>query len=94
MNNWALEIRDEYDVQNLLHAILKLHFEDIRPEEWAPSYAASSKRMDFLLAQPAREPRVVRMHVGTDDPWIAGCFRGWRMLSLGVARTPAVWRAG
>jgi hypothetical protein len=26
-------------------------FEDIRPEEWTPSYAARSSRVDFLLKQ-------------------------------------------
>jgi hypothetical protein len=44
-----LNIEDEYDVQDLLHALLKLDFEDIRPEEWSPSYAGKSSRMDFLL---------------------------------------------
>lgn len=45
----TLEITDEYDVQDLLHALLLLHFNDIRPEEWTPSYAGGSLRMDFLL---------------------------------------------
>lgn len=45
----SIEIIDEYDVQDLLHAILKLHFEDIRKEEYTPSYAGSSTRTDFLL---------------------------------------------
>ncbi len=45
----TIEIEDEYDVQDLLHAILKLHFEDVRPEEYQPSYAGSSTRVDFLL---------------------------------------------
>lgn len=48
-NRPTLEIEDEYDVQDLLHALLKIEFDDIRPEEWAPSYAGSSSRMDFLL---------------------------------------------
>jgi len=43
------EIKDEYDVQDLLHAILKLHFDDVRPEEHTPSYAGTSSRVDFLL---------------------------------------------
>lgn len=42
-------IKDEYDVQDLLHAFLKIHFEDVRPEEYVPSYAGSSSRVDFLL---------------------------------------------
>jgi hypothetical protein len=45
----TLEINDEYDVQDLLHAFLRLHFDDIRPEEWTPSYAGRSSRLDFLL---------------------------------------------
>jgi len=48
-NRRPLRIKDEYDVQDVLHALLKLHFDDVRPEEWAPSHGGSSKRMDFLL---------------------------------------------
>lgn len=47
----TLEITDEYDVQDLLHALLLLHFDDVRPEEWTPSYAGGSVRMDFLLKE-------------------------------------------
>jgi hypothetical protein len=45
----TLDISDEYDVQDLFHAMLRLFFDDIRPEEWTPSYAGGSSRMDFLL---------------------------------------------
>lgn len=45
----TLRISDEYDVQDLLGALLLQHFDDVRPEEWTPSYAGGSKRMDFLL---------------------------------------------
>lgn len=45
----TLIIEDEYDVQDLLHALLKIYFEDVRPEEYTPSYAGASSRMDFLL---------------------------------------------
>ncbi|MDO8629926.1 MAG: DUF2321 domain-containing protein [Phycisphaerales bacterium] len=45
----TLEIEDEYDVQDLLHALFRIEFDDIRPEEWTPSYAGGSSRMDFLL---------------------------------------------
>lgn len=45
----TLDVSDEYDVQDLLHALLILYFEDIRPEEWTPSYAGTSSRQDFLL---------------------------------------------
>jgi len=45
----TLEVTDEYDVQDLLHALLLVEFEDVRPEEWTPSYAGGAGRMDFLL---------------------------------------------
>lgn len=47
----TLDIEDEYDVQDLFHALLTLEFNDIRPEEWAPSYAGGASRIDFLLKQ-------------------------------------------
>lgn len=45
----TLDVEDEYDVQDLLQSLLKIHFNDIRPEENSPSYAGGSKRLDFLL---------------------------------------------
>ena len=48
-NRDTLDVGDEYDVQDLLAALLVLYFDDIRPEEWTPSYAGKSARMDFLL---------------------------------------------
>lgn len=48
-NRDTIKINDEYDVQDLLYALLRLYFDDIRPEEYTPSYAGSRTRMDFLL---------------------------------------------
>jgi len=48
-NRQTFQINDEYDVQDLLHSLLVLHFDDVRPEEWTPSYAGKSSRVDFLL---------------------------------------------
>lgn len=48
-NRQTLEIIDEYDVQDLLHSFLKLHFDDVRSEEYAPTYAGSASRIDFLI---------------------------------------------
>lgn len=45
----TLIIRDEYDVQDLLHALLCLFIDDVRPEENTPSCAGGSSRVDFLL---------------------------------------------
>lgn len=47
----TLDVQDEYDVQDLFHALLRIHFDDIRPEEWTPSYAGASSRMDFFLPE-------------------------------------------
>ena len=51
-NRPSIEVKDEYDVQDLLEAILRLHFNDVRSEEWCPSYAGGCNRMDFLLNEP------------------------------------------
>jgi len=50
-NRPTLDIEDEYDVQDLLHSLLKIFFKDVRAEEWTPSYAGSSSIMDFLLKE-------------------------------------------
>ena len=42
-------ITDEYDVQDLLYALLKVHFDDIRREEYTPSHAGASSKIDWLL---------------------------------------------
>ncbi len=42
-------MNDECDVQDLLHALLCIDFDDIRDEEWTPSFASAASRMDFLL---------------------------------------------
>lgn len=48
-NKDTILISNEYDVQDLLHGLLKIEFEDVRAEEYTPSYAGSSTRVDFLL---------------------------------------------
>jgi hypothetical protein len=63
----TLKIGDEYDVQDLLHAVLKLHFDDIRPEEWCPSYAGRSNRTDFLLKRESIVIEVKKTRSGLVD---------------------------
>jgi len=48
-NRESLKVTDEYDVQDLLHALLKVDFDDVRPEEYSPSKAGAASRLDFLL---------------------------------------------
>ena len=61
-----MSIWDEYDVQDLFHAILLLHFDDVRPEEVTPSYAGNSSRVDFFLpdARLVVEVKMTRQSLG------------------------------
>jgi len=65
----TLDVQDEYDVQDLIHALLFLHFQDVRPEEYTPSYAAKSSRMDFLLKQESIvvEAKMARPGLGAKE---------------------------
>jgi len=45
----TLDIEDEFDVQDLLHALLRLQFDDISTDEWTPSYTNGAQRTTFLL---------------------------------------------
>ena len=65
----GFRIKDEYDVQDLLHALLLLHFDDVRPEEVTPSYAGNSSRMDFLLKSEKLvvEAKMTRKNLGQKE---------------------------
>ena len=68
-NRNTLDVNDEYDVQDLLRALLVLYFEDVRAEEWTPSYAGKSSRVDFFL-KPERiviETKKTRPGLGTKE---------------------------
>ena len=45
----TITVNDEYDLQNALEAILRLFVDDIRPEDYVPSYAGGRSRVDFHL---------------------------------------------
>lgn len=45
----TVEMTDEYDVQDTFHALLKLFFDNVKAEEWTPSYAGNQNRVDFVL---------------------------------------------
>lgn len=44
-------LKDEYDVQDMLKGLLKIHFDDIRKEDFSPSNAGANSRLDFVLKQ-------------------------------------------
>jgi REase_DpnII-MboI len=66
-NRGTLEVEDEYDVQDLIHALLRLDFDDIRDEEWTPSYAGAASRVDFLLKNEFVVVEVKRAKKGLAD---------------------------
>ncbi|PYX85915.1 MAG: hypothetical protein DMG70_02085 [Acidobacteria bacterium] len=45
----ALQINNEYDVQDILHALLELHFNNVRAKQPTPSFRGELSRTDFLL---------------------------------------------
>ncbi len=65
-NRPGFQVADEYDVQDLMHALLHLHFDDVRPEEHTPSHGGSSARMDFLLMpeEVVVEVKMTRKNLG------------------------------
>lgn len=44
-----LEFKNEYDDQYLCRALLVQFFDDVRDEEYVPSYAGGNSRIDFLI---------------------------------------------
>ena len=45
----TLSVEDEFDAQDLLHALLRIQFDDIGTDEWMPSYADGAPRTTLLL---------------------------------------------
>ena len=45
----TLSVEDEIDAQDLLHALLRIQFDDIAMDEWTPSYSSAAPRTTFLL---------------------------------------------
>ena len=45
----TINVEDECDVQDLMHALLRQHFDDIGTDEWTPSYSTGAPRTTYLL---------------------------------------------
>lgn len=63
----TLEVNDEYDVQDLFHAVLRLHFDDVRPEDYTPRYAGGNSRVDFLLKRERVVVEIKKTREGLND---------------------------
>lgn len=72
-----LQINDEYDVQYLLHSLLRLYFDDVRDENYLRRHAGVSPRIDFLLEDESigietkhvtdnRSPKKIRSELAED----------------------------
>jgi hypothetical protein len=47
----GITVSDEYDLQRIVLAVLQLHFQDVREEDFNPTYAGSATRIDFVLRE-------------------------------------------
>jgi hypothetical protein len=45
----TVEVEDDYDLQDLLRALLKMEFDEVGTDEWTPPYAGSIRRTTLLL---------------------------------------------
>ena len=45
----TLEVEDDYDLQDLLCALLKFEFEEVGSDEWTPPYTAGAPRTALLV---------------------------------------------
>ncbi len=45
----TLEINDEYDLQDLFYALLRLQFDEVGTDEWTPAYTNGTPRTSYLL---------------------------------------------
>jgi hypothetical protein len=67
-------VEDEKDLEDLLRALLPLHFDDIRPESRTPRYAPDT-RTDFLLAAERTAVTAKYVRGGVREPQLAEQLR-------------------
>lgn len=84
-------INDEYDVQDLMRALLRGVFDDVRPEEPTPSRGGVASRSDFLLK---REQIVVETQDDPAGPGPAAGRRGARHRQRVLPVTPRLSDTG
>lgn len=79
-NRSTIVIHDEYDVQDLLLSILRLFIDDVRPEDYVPSFAGSNSRTDFFLPKYGTYIETKMTRNGLSDKEIG------EQLSIDIAR--------
>lgn len=64
-----LRFAKEYDLQDLLHSLLRRWVQDVRPEEYTPIYAGKSTCIDLLLLAHA-SPRIAKFLLPRLFAWL------------------------
>jgi hypothetical protein len=70
----VFSVNDEHDLEDLLRAVLALHFDDVRPECRTPRYALAT-RTDFLLARDQTSVTAKLARPDVRGPQLAEQFR-------------------
>jgi hypothetical protein len=68
----TLEVEDEYDAQDVVHALLCLEFDEIRRETWQPGYAGGSPHTYFVAPRDRIVIEVKKTRQGVGAKEIAG----------------------
>lgn len=68
----TLEVEDEYDAQDVVHALLCLEFDEIRRETWQPGYAGGAAHTYFVAPRDRIVIEVKKTRQGMGAKEIAG----------------------
>jgi hypothetical protein len=68
----TLEVEDEYDAQDVVHALLCLEFDEIRRESWQPGYAGGAAHTYFVVPRDRIVIEVKKTRQGIGAKEIAG----------------------
>ena len=71
-------MRDEHDLEDLLRAVLPLHFDEVRPARRTPSYALCT-RTDFRLgSEPGQVPIALACKMVPGPGWEESLQEQWQ----------------
>ena len=68
----TLEVEDEYDAQDVVHALLCLEFDEIRRESWQPGYAGGAAHTYFVAPRDRIVIEVKKTRQGVGAKEVAG----------------------
>jgi len=68
----TIEVEDEYDAQDVVHALLCLEFDEIRRETWQPGYAGGAAHTYFVAPRDRILIEVKKTRQGVGAKEIAG----------------------